>query len=202
MTSSTPPEVLISGAGAAGLTLAIDLARRGVPFRLIDKLDGPFRGSRGKGIQPRSQEVLEDLGVLDRIVAIGGEYPVQRAYGDDGSSEEPHVMDPVAPTPGEPYHIPLLVPQFLTERVLRERLTELGGAVEFGCELIEFDQDENGVNTRLSSSTGPETLRVRYLVGADGGRSVVRHSLGLGFPGHDPRGPGGGRRRLPRRRRS
>ena len=60
-------DVLICGAGAAGLTLAIDLARRGVSFRLIEKMDAPFGGSRGKGIQPRSQEVFEDLGVLDRL---------------------------------------------------------------------------------------------------------------------------------------
>ena len=65
-------DVLICGAGAAGLTLAIDLARRGVSFRLIDKMDGPFQGSRGKGIQPRTQEIFEDLGIVDRIVATGG----------------------------------------------------------------------------------------------------------------------------------
>ena len=56
-------DVLICGAGAAGLTLAIDLARRGVSFRLIEKMDAPFGGSRGKGIQPRTQEVFEDLGI-------------------------------------------------------------------------------------------------------------------------------------------
>ena len=53
--------VLICGAGAAGLTLAIDLARRGVSFRIIEKLEQPFGGSRGKGLQPRTQEVFEDL---------------------------------------------------------------------------------------------------------------------------------------------
>ena len=62
MTENDPIDVLICGAGAAGLTLALDLARRGVSFRLIEKLDDPFRGSRGKGIQPRTQEVFEDLG--------------------------------------------------------------------------------------------------------------------------------------------
>lgn len=64
-------DVLICGAGAAGLTLAIDLARRGITLRLIEKSPQPFHGSRGKGIQPRSQEVFEDLGVLDRLVAMG-----------------------------------------------------------------------------------------------------------------------------------
>ena len=109
-------QVLICGAGAAGLTLAIDLARRDVAFRLIEKLDDPFRGSRGKGIQPRTQEVFEDLGIIDRVVAVGGTYPVQREYRDDGSHADSDVVELGDPTPAEPYHIPLLVPQFLTER--------------------------------------------------------------------------------------
>src|ERR1700712_4960682 len=77
-------DVLICGAGAAGLTLAIDLARQGVRFRLIDKLSGPFAGSRGKGVQPRTQEVFEDLGIIDRIAAAGSAYPPQREYRADG----------------------------------------------------------------------------------------------------------------------
>ena len=75
MTKQFATDVLICGAGAAGLTLAIDLARRGVAFRLIEKTDGPFSGSRGKAVQPRSQEVFEDLGILDRVAALGGLYP-------------------------------------------------------------------------------------------------------------------------------
>nr|WP_166799485.1 FAD-dependent monooxygenase [Paraburkholderia dipogonis] len=75
MTERLTADVLICGAGAAGLTLAIDLARRGISFRLIEKAVNPFRGSRGKGIQPRTQEIFEDLGILDRIVAAGGVYP-------------------------------------------------------------------------------------------------------------------------------
>ena len=62
-------DVLICGAGAAGLALAVDLARRGVAFRLIDAASEPFGGSRGKGIQPRTLEVFEELGVVDRMVA-------------------------------------------------------------------------------------------------------------------------------------
>lgn len=81
-------DVLICGAGAAGLTLAIDLARRGITFRLIEKNQQPFPGSRGKGIQPRSQEVFEDLGILDRLTAVGGVYPTDRRYRDDGSYRE------------------------------------------------------------------------------------------------------------------
>jgi 2-polyprenyl-6-methoxyphenol hydroxylase-like FAD-dependent oxidoreductase len=175
--------VLICGAGAAGLALAIDLARRGVRFRVIEKMPEPFHGSRGKGIQPRTQEIFEDLGILDRIVARGGVYPVQREYRSDGSYVESDVVKGHDATPAEPYHIPLMIPQFLTEHVMRERLAELGHAVEFGCELVGFDQDEQGVSARLRSRLGEERVSVRYLIGADGGRSFVRQALDIGFPG-------------------
>ncbi|MBR1177881.1 FAD-dependent oxidoreductase [Bradyrhizobium sp. KB893862 SZCCT0404] len=183
MTKQFTADVLISGAGAAGLTLAIDLARRGVSFRLIEQKDAPFHGSRGKGIQPRTQEIFEDLGILDRIVAAGGPYPPERKYRDDGSFTESAVAEHIDPTPAEPYHMALMIPQFLTEGVMRERLRELGHRVEFGCELIGLEQDQDGVTARLSSAAGAETIRVRYLVGADGGRSFVRHALDIGFPG-------------------
>jgi 2-polyprenyl-6-methoxyphenol hydroxylase-like FAD-dependent oxidoreductase len=150
---------------------------------LIEKEDEPFRGSRGKGIQPRTQEIFEDLGILDRIVAQGGVYPALRTYRHDGSYVEKDVMELRKPTPSEPYHIPLMIPQFLTERVMRERLVELEAAVEFGCEVVGFEQDNEGVDVRLISMRGEERIRARYLVGADGGRSFVRRALDIGFPG-------------------
>jgi 2-polyprenyl-6-methoxyphenol hydroxylase-like FAD-dependent oxidoreductase len=176
-------DVLICGAGAAGLTLAIDLARRGVAFRLVEKMDDPFRGSRGKGIQPRTQEVFEDLGVLDRIAAVGGLYPPQREHRRDGSHVDSAMMEHRPATPAEPYGAPLMVPQFLTEGVMRERLAELGHKPGFGSELVGLEQDETGVTARLAGRHGTEAVRARYLVGADGGRSFVRHALGIDFPG-------------------
>lgn len=176
-------DVLICGAGAAGLTLAIDLARRGVSFRLIEKNHQPFHGSRGKGIQPRSQEVFEDLGMLDRLMAVGGVYPTDRRYRDDGRYSDVEFTPAKAPTPAEPYQQPLMVPQFLTEQVMRERLLELGHRPEFGCELVGFEQDVEGVTARVLGKAGEENVRVRWLVGADGGRSFVRHALDIGFPG-------------------
>ena len=176
-------DVLICGAGAAGLTLAIDLARRGISFRLIEKLDVPFPGSRGKGIQPRTQEIFEDIGIIDRIFATGGLYPAQREYGVDGSYTESDDLNHGAPTAAEPYPLQLMVPQFLTEGVMRERLSELGSAPEFGCELLGFEQDHDGVTARLNGKAGVEIQRARYLVGADGGRSFVRQALGIDFPG-------------------
>src|SRR5262245_43177211 len=176
-------DVLICGAGAAGLTLAIDLARRGVGFRLIDKIKAPFQGARGKAIQPRSQEVFEDLAIVDRVVASGGPYPPQRVYRDNGSYQESLIMEQRDPTPDEPYAIAIMVPQFLTEAAMRERLAELGQRLEYGVELEGFAQDAEGVTARISGPDGITSLRTRYLVGADGGGSLVRRTINIGFPG-------------------
>src|SRR5271170_2146716 len=176
-------DVLIAGSGAAGLTLAIDLARRGISLCLIEKMSAPFRGSRGKGIQPRSQEILEDLGMLDRIAAAGGEYPPQREYRGDGSYQDSRVMESNAATPLEPYPNPLLAPQFRTEEVMRDRLAELGSRPRFGWELRSFQQDATGVTVCVIEPLGARNYRVRYLVGTDGGRSFVRGALGVDFPG-------------------
>ncbi len=176
-------EVLICGAGAAGLTLAIELARRGVAFQLVEKLPQPFHGSRGKGIQPRSQEIFEYMGIVDRLFAAGGLYPVSRTHHADGSHTDAAMVEALAPTPAEPYVQPLMVPQFLTEAVMRERQAELGHHVAFGHELLAFKQDTDGVTARIATPGGEMGVRARYLIGADGGRSVVRQSLGIEFPG-------------------
>lgn len=183
MTIEFSSDVLVVGAGAAGLTLAVDLARRGVNFRLIEKADGPFQGSRGKGIQPRTQEIFEDLGVVDRLFARGGRYPVQRVYDADGGFTDSAMMTTVSPSPTEPYRSALMAPQFATEGVLRDRLAELGHAPAYRHELTAFRQDANGVEVTVVGPMGPVTTRVRYLIAADGGRSPVRMALNIPFPG-------------------
>lgn len=179
----TTLDVVICGAGAAGLTLAIELARCGVTFHLLEQREQPFHGSRGKGIQPRSQEIFEDMGILDRLFAAGGPYPVSRTHTADGRQVDTEMMEGGAATASEPYRGPLMIPQFLTEQVMRERLAELGHAVSFGHALAGFDQDADGVTVRVATPDGEQTLRARYLIGADGGRSFVRQALGIGFPG-------------------
>jgi 2-polyprenyl-6-methoxyphenol hydroxylase-like FAD-dependent oxidoreductase len=183
MKQPTDIAVLIIGAGASGLTLAIDLARRGVAFRLIEKLNTPFAGSRGKGIQPRSQEIFEDLGVINRLFSAGGVYPPQREYRANGTFADSPVIEASDVNPGEPFNQALMVPQFLTEQILRDRLAELGHHVEYGCELSSFEQDTEHVVARVMTAAGEETIRARNLIGADGGRSFVRSSLGIAFPG-------------------
>lgn len=92
------PRVLIAGAGPTGLTLAIDLARRGVGVRLIDRAAEYFAGSRGDGIQPRTLEVFDDLGVLDAILAAGAPPAPMRVYLDGQYVTERRMVEPRDPT--------------------------------------------------------------------------------------------------------
>jgi len=176
-------DVLICGAGPTGLTLAIELARRSIPFRLIDKAPAPFVGSRGKGLQPRTLEVFEQMGVADRILAVGGPYPPARTYAADGTFAETLFDERRPPNPAEPYGQIAMLPQFLTEGVLRDRLMELGHAVEFGAEIVRIQQTTGEVKAHIRTHKGTHTVKARYLVGADGGKSFVRQVLKVGFPG-------------------
>ncbi|EAM2622693.1 FAD-dependent oxidoreductase [Salmonella enterica] len=131
MTTYTTTDVLICGAGVTGLTLAIELARHGVSFRLIEKRTMPFTGSRGKGIQPRTQEIFEDLGILNKVVAAGGLYPRLRTYRHDGSYVDSDIAHHTKPTHAEPYHLPLMVPQNVTETIIAHYLIGADGGGSF-----------------------------------------------------------------------
>lgn len=176
-------DVLIVGSGPTGLTLAVDLARRGVSFRIVER-EADRTGSRGKGLQPRSLEVFDDLGVIDEILATGEIYPVIRIYAGRVPIWKAHMHKRQEPSEAVPYPMTIMQPQWRVERILRDRLAELGGHVESGVELVGFTQDADGVTAVLRKESGEtESVRARYLVGADGGRSVVRKTLGVGFVG-------------------
>jgi 2-polyprenyl-6-methoxyphenol hydroxylase-like FAD-dependent oxidoreductase len=172
--------VLIVGAGPTGLTLAIDLARRGISFRLIEAATTPFEGSRGKGIQPRTLEIFDDLGVIEPILAAGAPYPKLRVHVGPFSVRAGSLGTLKEPTDRVPYPNLWMVPQSRTEAILRDRLRELGAEVEFGKALATFTQDEDGVDATLSTG---EMVRAAFLVGADGGHSTVRKTLGLTLQG-------------------
>ena len=172
--------VLIVGAGPTGLTLAIDLARRNVPFRLIEAAPQSNTGSRGKGLQPRTLEIFEDLGMIDEILAAGALYPRLRIHAGPLSWRGGSLGSSKAATENVPYPNLWMVPQVRTEEILRQRLRALGGEVEFGIALAQFIQDEEAVHATLSNG---ETLDVEYLAGCDGARSAVRKTLGLELVG-------------------
>ncbi|MFB7824854.1 FAD-dependent monooxygenase [Streptomyces hydrogenans] len=186
MTAHGDTDVVITGAGPTGLVLALDLARRGVRALLLERADGLFPGSRGKGLQPRSQEVLDDLGVLPEVLAAGGPYPRMLAWEGTERRGEWDMIERCEPTERVPYANTLLIPQSRTQELLYARLTALGGGVRFGAALTGLRQDDTGVEALLSTG---ETIRAAFLVGADGGRSTVRRALGVGMTGEtvDPR---------------
>ncbi|WP_412538239.1 FAD-dependent monooxygenase [Longispora sp. K20-0274] len=189
MTEQHDVDVLIVGAGPTGLTLAIDLARRGVAVRVVEKaVDGRtgdpasayLAGSRGKGLQPRTLEVFHDLGVIGEILRTGEVYPPIRINAGRVPVWTAHMHKRREPSADVPYPMTIMQPQWRTEQILHDRLTALGGAVETGVELASFDQDAGSVTATFADG---RRVRARYLVGADGGRSVVRKALGIGFAG-------------------
>ncbi|MFF9572774.1 FAD-dependent monooxygenase [Streptomyces sp. NPDC014685] len=177
----TGPEVVVVGAGPCGLALACDLVRRGVHVLVAEQAPGLFPGSRGKGIQPRTREVLDDLGVGDAVREHGGPAPVGMAWKDGERQGEHEMFRRAAPTGTEPYGEPWLMPQWRTQEILLARLRELGGDVAFSTGLTGLDQDADGVTAHLT--TGP--VRAAFLVAADGGRSTVRRALDIAMTGED-----------------
>ncbi|MBP2327524.1 2-polyprenyl-6-methoxyphenol hydroxylase-like FAD-dependent oxidoreductase [Kibdelosporangium banguiense] len=175
--------VLVVGAGPTGLTLAVDLARRGVSCRVIDKEVTFPAGSRGRGMQPRTQEVFDDLGLIEAVHAHGSVYPPIRAYQGGEVVWEGTMSEYVEPSADVPYPNPWMIPQWRTAQLLRDRLAEFGGAVETGTELVGFEQDEDGVAATLRRDGVNERVRVAYLVGADGGKGPTRRMLGVPFDG-------------------
>jgi len=175
-------DVLIVGAGPTGATLAIDLLRRGLAVRIIDKAAASFEGSRAKGVQPRSLEVFEDLGAVDEVLKGGGAYPLLGIHL--GPLVVPWRMIAARPrTDDVPFPSTLLIPQSRTDRALLNRLHSLGCSVEYNKELLDLAQDREMVVAQVAGPGGPEAITARYLVGADGGASAVRGSLQINFAG-------------------
>jgi 2-polyprenyl-6-methoxyphenol hydroxylase-like FAD-dependent oxidoreductase len=173
-------EVLVVGAGPAGLTHAIELARRGVAVRVVDKRpQASTQADKAIGIHCRTMEIWEDQGVVTEAMDAGIWLYGQTVFVN---GEQTHQVD-WAGLDELPYaHLGL--PQYDTERILIARLAASGVVVERGVELAGFTQDDEGVTAQLRHASGAvETTRTRYLVGCDGAHSAVRSGLGLAFEG-------------------
>lgn len=179
MTHIRTTEVLIAGAGPVGLSAAAELRRHGVQCRLVDRLPGRMPYAKAVGIQPRTLELWDRMGLardfLETAVPLRG----QLAYVDGKEQAPIELRLP----PEVPYGFAAL-PQYETERLLEQYVEGWGTRIERGLELVSFEQDSDGVTARLASALGgTEEVRAGYLIGCDGAHSAVRKQLGLGFEG-------------------
>src|SRR5918995_2392408 len=170
----TEPAVVIAGGGPAGMMLAAELALAKVDVGVVERRrDHVLVGSRAGGFHSRTIEVLDQRGVADRFLAEG-QVAQAATFGTT-------VLDMSDFPTRHPYSLGIFQNQI--ERIMAAWIAELPVRIYYGCEVTAFEQDDTGVDVRLSEG---ESLRARYLVGCDGGRSLIRKAAGIEFPGWDP----------------
>lgn len=177
--TKTDLDVLVVGAGPTGLTLAIQLARQGVDFRIIDRYKEPSDKSKALAVHSRTMEILDEFGITDEFIASGVEVNVINIFAD-GKRIAHLTLDEL----DSPFPFALCLPQSRTEQLLREHLFDLGKEVEHSRELVEMEQIGDRVIATITDADGNrQEISSRYLVGCDGAHSKVRHILGLEFEG-------------------
>lgn len=170
------PQILIVGAGPAGLAGALFLARRGIPVRIIDAADRPTATSRALGVNPRTLKLLEDTGVTARILAEAQEL---RTLSLHHNGRPLTTVRPDWKALGAE-HPMVILPQARTEALLTEALATLGVVPERGKALTAVSQTAEAVTATLADG---ETVQTPLLLAADGAHSTVRKALDLDFPG-------------------
>lgn len=172
-------DVLVVGAGPTGLTMAIELARRDVRVRVVDRSPAPTTETRALGVQPRTLELFERLGIADAAVAGGVPVADFRLF-----SENTQFLDLNLRDLDTPYPYLLMLPQPDVEELLRGCLADLGVKVERNVALTRLTQTPDEVEVELRHADGAtEQARFSWLTGCDGAHSTVRHQLGVGFLG-------------------
>jgi 3-(3-hydroxy-phenyl)propionate hydroxylase len=170
----TEHAVVVAGGGPTGMMLAGELALAGVDVVIVERrINQDLDGSRAGGLLSRTIEVLDQRGIAERFLSAGQVYPAH------GFALIPLDISDF-PTRHN-YVLALWQSQF--EPILADWVAELGVPTLRGREVVGFAQDETGVDVELSGDT---LLRAEYLVGCDGGRSLVRKTAGIDFPGLDP----------------
>ncbi|KAG1825090.1 FAD binding domain-containing protein [Suillus variegatus] len=183
MNTAHPP-VLVVGAGPVGLVAALTLLQNGISVRIIDKDPHPRIGQRGTGIWPRSRELYNFLGVSE-VISLAKPAPPIRFYkpGTLESLEDAVLVPHVEPTPAIPFNGHRSMGQQLLDVILRRHLEKFSCSVEMGTELRSFEQSDEGVTAVLANNGISETFDTKWIIGADGAKSIVRKQLGLTFLG-------------------
>jgi 2-polyprenyl-6-methoxyphenol hydroxylase-like FAD-dependent oxidoreductase len=178
----TRNEVLVVGAGPTGLVLALWLTKLGVSVRVLDKATEPGTTSRALAVQARTLELYRQLDLADAVVERGHKVPAVNLW----VKGEPAVRLPFETIGADltPYAFLQIFPQDQHERLLIERLAALGVRVERSTELVGFADEGGGITARLRGPDGREEIcEAIYIAGCDGAHSVVRETVGTGFPG-------------------
>ncbi|KAA1469142.1 hypothetical protein DENSPDRAFT_848696 [Dentipellis sp. KUC8613] len=180
-------DVLVVGAGPTGLVTALTLAKNGVSVRIIDKLSQYALGQRGAGIMPRTLEVYHFLGVLKDVMRMGVSKLNMKAWKDGKPSKTLAMTVALEPTPTFPERRTCQLGQDAACSILREHLKVHGAHVELATELVHFEQGESSVTAtvvkRQDGNEIEDTIKAKYVVGADGAKGVVRKLLDLTFLG-------------------
>lgn len=167
-------DVIVVGAGPAGLTLAAELALSGVRCTLLEKRREAPNITRAFGVNSRTLELLDARGLADSVVEKG--LVVTNAQPNRGVSVDLTVIP-------SRFNYMVIVPQSGTEGVLEARCRELGVTIERGADVIGLSQDADGVNVQIATPDGSRAERARFVVGCDGAHSKVREVVGAKFVG-------------------
>ncbi len=182
MATTTNTDVIIVGAGPTGLSLACQLLRYGIDFVVVEKNASITPFSKALGVHARTLEIYEQLDLAQKAVAQGtvaGKVRMLESGKVVGEVDLSSIGEGLSA-----YPFMLVLEQSDNERLLYDYVQSHGRDVLWQHELVNFSQDENGVTAQLSNSNGEtQTIEARFLVGCDGPRSAVRHTLGLSFAG-------------------
>ncbi len=180
MANNNKNPVLIVGAGPTGLVLAIELARRNIPFRLIDRLAKPLTWERAIFLKSRTLEIFDDIGIVDAVLKQSEIVEGIDIYLDAEKSASYRFsgLD-------SPYPYIASVPQDVTEGLLADHLTSLGGSIERGIEFVDLITTDHGARVKLREGDHETWFEAGWVVGTDGLHSAVRDVIGVAFEGHD-----------------
>ena len=179
---ATRSDVLIVGAGPTGLVLALWLTRLGARPRIIDKSAEPGTTSRALAVQARTLELYRQLNLTEAVLAQGHKVPAINLWVE--GEQKAHLEFELVGSDVTPYSYLEIFPQDQHERLLVERLQEMGVSVERRTELLGYTEEADQVVGRLRGPDGREEMfATSYIAGCDGARSLVRETMGTGFPG-------------------